>query len=65
MKGDLIRNILKYVYPDGREEEVELPAAQNYISEMNAFLDMTEGRRNNFNDIRYANQVLRLALEEA
>ena len=65
IKGDLIRNILKYVYPDGREEEVELPAAQNYISEMNAFLDMTEGRRNNFNDIRYANQVLRLALEEA
>lgn len=64
IKGDFVNNTLQYIYPDGHEEEELLPPDQDYINEMNAFLDMTEGKRTNSNDIRYANQILKLALEE-
>lgn len=63
IKGDLLHNTLKYVYPDGRKELFNLSEKDSYISEMEAFLDMIEGKRNNDNDIVYANKILKIALD--
>lgn len=64
IKGDLLHNTLKYVYGDGRTDEIPLEQTDMYLQEMKAFLDMTEGKRNNENNLVYANQILRIALSD-
>lgn len=62
IKGDLLRNRLKYVYPDGKVKEVKLLPQDYYLEEMRAFWDMVEGKKDNENSIIYANEVLKIAL---
>lgn len=62
IKGDLLNNALTYKYPDGNSKVIALGQTDMYLQEMEAFLDMIEGKRSNENDIVYANQILRIAL---
>ena len=61
-KGDLLHNILQYAYLGGRTEEIQLPARDIYVCEMELFLDMIDRTKNNDNDIVHANEVLKIAL---
>lgn len=63
IKADLLHNTLEYVYPDGNIKCIALPQNDMYLQEMEAFLDILEGKRENDNDIIYANQVLKIALK--
>lgn len=62
IEADLIHNTLKYMY--GKEITKSVSIAENdmYLQEMNAFLDMIDVKRNNDNDIMYANEILKIAL---
>lgn len=62
IKGDLLHNTLKYIYGDGRIEEITLRETDMYIREMRAFFDIIEGKGTNENDIIHANRILEIAL---
>lgn len=62
IKGDLLHNTLKYVYPNGNIMEIPLNMNDMYMCEMENFLDMVFGKMRNDNDIVHANEVLKIAL---
>lgn len=63
IKGDLLHNTLQYVYPDRKTEKVKLPEKDLYVCEIEAFIEMIDGKRINDNDIVHANKVLKIALD--
>lgn len=63
IKGDLLHNTLQYVYSDGKAEEVKFPEKDLYVCEIEAFIEMIDGKRINDNDIVHANKVLKIALD--
>lgn len=64
IKGDILNNRLIYVYPQKKQEEIYLEGTDFYLQEMEAFVDMIEGRRENENNVAYANQTLKIALDK-
>lgn len=62
IEADLIHHTLKYMYGKGTVKNVKIMENDMYMQEMKAFFDMIEGKRNNDNDILYANEILKIAL---
>ncbi len=65
IEADLIHNTLKYMYGKGKTENVNITGNDMYLQEMNAFLDMIDGKRNNDNDVIYANKILKVAMDNS
>lgn len=60
IQGDFLANKLFYYSPDTRREVI-LPQDQDYLMEMEAFINLVMGREKNRNNIVYANEILKIA----
>ena len=59
---DFIHNRIYRHNAEKNTEAVDTGEKDMYINEMQAFLEMIEGKRDNINSIQHANEVLKLAL---
>lgn len=60
IQGDFLENKLFYCGPDTRREVV-LPQDEDYLMEMEYFVNLVMGREKNRNNIVYANEILKIA----